>query len=59
MSKLKIKVDDVVLFDGEFFTVEWIDDSGVSDLIGLRSSNNTIRVVSFSERIILKVEEET
>ena len=38
---------------------EWIDDSGVSDLIGLRSSDKTIRVVSFSERIILKVEEET
>lgn len=60
MNKLKIKVGDVVLFAGEFFTVEWIDDSGVSDLVGLRSIDNTIKVVSFSERIILKaVEEET
>ena len=59
MSKSKIKSGDVVFFAGEFFTVEWIDDSGVSDLIGLRSSDKTIRVVSFSERIILKVEEET
>jgi hypothetical protein len=59
MSKLKIKSGDIVLFAGEFFTVEWIDDSGVSNLVGLRSSDKTIKVVSFSERIILKVEEET
>lgn len=59
MNKLKIKVGDVVLFAGEFFTVKWIDDSGVSDLVGLRSIDNTIKVVSFSERIILKAVEET
>jgi hypothetical protein len=59
MSKLKIKSGDIVLFAEEFFTVEWIDDSGVSNLVGLRSSDKTIKVVSFSERIILKVEEET
>ena len=59
MSKSKIKSGDVVFFAGEFFTVEWIDDSGVSNLIGLRSLGGIIKVVSFSERTILKVEEET
>jgi len=59
MNKSKIKSGDVVFFAGEFFTVEWIDDSGVSNLIGLRSLNGIVRVVSFSERIILKAEEET
>lgn len=59
MNKSKIKSGDVVFFAGEFFTVEWIDDSGVSNLIGLRSLNGMVKVVSFSERIILKAEEET
>ena len=59
MNKSKIKSGDVVFFAGEFFTVESIDDSGVSNLIGLRSLNGMVKVVSFSERIILKAEEET
>lgn len=59
MNKPKIKTGDLVFFAGEFFTVEWIDDSGVSNLIGLRSLNGVVKVINFSERIILKAEEET
>jgi len=54
----KIKTGDVVLYSGEFFTVEWIDDSGTTNLVGLRSTSGTIKVVSYSEKFILKAEEE-
>jgi hypothetical protein len=50
-----IKPKDIVLFSGDFFTVEWIDDSGVSDLIGLKSKDGEIKVTNFSEKIILKI----
>lgn len=54
----KIKTGDVVLYSGEFFTVEWVDDSGTTNLVGLRSISGTIKVVSYSEKFILKAEEE-
>ena len=56
--KNKIKVGDVVLYSEEFYTIEWIDDSGQTNLIGLKSLSGIIKVVSFSEKFILKVEEE-
>jgi hypothetical protein len=56
--KNKIKVGDVVLYSEEFHTVEWIDDSGQTNLIGLKSLSGIIKVVSFSEKFIIKVEEE-
>jgi hypothetical protein len=59
MNNSKIKAGDLVFFAGEFFTVEWIDDSGVSNLIGLRGLDGLVKVENFSERIILKAEEET
>jgi len=54
----KIKVGDVVLYSGEFFTVEWIDDSGVTNLVGLKSLSGIIKVVSYSEKFLIKAEEE-
>jgi hypothetical protein len=56
--KNKIKVGDVVLYSEEFYTVEWIDDSGQTNLIGLRGLSGIIRIVSFSEKFIIKTEEE-
>lgn len=56
--KNKIKVGDVVLYSEEFHTVEWIDDSGQTNLIGLKSLSGIIKVVSFLEKFIIKVEEE-
>jgi hypothetical protein len=53
-----LKKGDHVIFSGEFFTVSWIDDSGESDLIGLVGSDDSLKVISFSERIVLKVPEE-
>ena len=58
MIKNKIKIKDTVMFLGDFFKVEWIDDSGNSCLIGLKSLEGKIVVTDFSEKIILKVEEE-
>lgn len=57
MSK-KIKSGDLVFYAGDFYTVEWIDDSGVTNLIGLKNTSGIIKVISFSEKIILKAEEE-
>jgi len=56
--KNKIKVGDVVLYSEEFHTVEWIDDSGQTNLIGLKSLSGIIKVVSLSEKFIIKAEEE-
>lgn len=55
---IKLKTGDHVIFSGEFFTVSWIDDSGESGLIGLVGSDNSLKVISFSERIVLKIPEE-
>jgi hypothetical protein len=54
----KIKSGDIVFYAGDFYKVEWIDDSGSTNLIGLRSNSGIIKVVSFSEEFILKAEEE-
>lgn len=56
--KNKIKVGDIVFYSEEFYTVEWIDDSGQTNLIGLKSLSGIIKVVSFSEKFIIKAEEE-
>jgi hypothetical protein len=55
----KIKTGDLVLYGSEFYTVEWIDDSGQTNLVGLKNNLGIIKVVSFSEEFILKAEEET
>lgn len=55
----KIKSGDIVFYRGDFYTVEWIDDSGQTNLVGLKNNLGIIKVVSFSEEFILKTEEET
>jgi hypothetical protein len=54
----KIKTGDLIFYAGDFYTVEWIDDSGVTNLIGIKDTSGIIKVISFSEKIILKAEEE-
>jgi hypothetical protein len=54
----KIKVGDQVLCDNEMYVVVWLDDSGVSDLVGLQDSSGKKIVVSFAEKIILKTMED-
>ncbi len=52
-----LKTGDGVLFSDDFYTVEWIDDTGGSGLIGLKGLSQEIIVTSFLERIITKIEE--
>ena len=54
----KIKTGDIVYYAGDFYTVEWIDNSGVTNLIGIKDSSGIIKVLSYSEKIILKAEDE-
>jgi hypothetical protein len=54
----KIKIGDLIFYAGDFYTVEWIDDSGVTNLLGIKDTSGIIKVISFSEKIILKAEEE-
>jgi len=56
--KDSIKVGDIVFYSGEFFVVEWIDDSGQTDLVGLKDESGINKVISFSEEFVIKPKEE-
>lgn len=56
--KNNIKVGDIVFYSGDLFLVEWIDDSGQTDLVGLKDESGNNKVVSFSEEFIIKPKEE-
>ena len=56
--KIDIKVGDIVFYSEEFFSVEWIDDSGETDLVGLTDQSGNKKVVNFSEEFIIKPKEE-
>lgn len=50
----KIKTGDLIFYAGDFYTVEWIDDSGVTNLIGIKDTSGIIKVISFSEKNYIK-----
>lgn len=54
----KIKVGDSVLYDDKLWIIIWLDDSGVSDLVGLQGESGAKVVVSFAEKVILKAIED-
>jgi hypothetical protein len=56
--KNNIKVGDIVFYSGDFFVVEWIDDSGQTDLVGLKDESGKNKVISFSEEYLIKPKEE-
>lgn len=54
----KFKTDDIVLYLTDIYTVVWIDDTGVTGLIGLRGTDSTTIVVSYLDKMLIKVNQE-
>ena len=58
MIQNAIKLGDTVMFEEELYYVVWIDDSGVTGLIGLLGMNGETKVVSHEESLLTKSAEE-
>lgn len=55
---MRFIVGDKVLYQNDIFIVSWIDDTGVTGLVGLRGIDDTTIVVSYLDKIITKVDKE-
>jgi hypothetical protein len=58
MFSNKLTVGDRVLYNDQIYTVSWIDDTGVTGLVGLLSDYKEVIVVSFVEKILIKIMED-
>lgn len=58
MTQKDIKSGDTVMYGGELYYVVWIDDSGVTGLIGLLGMDGETKVISHQESLLIKSTEE-
>jgi len=58
MIQNDIKSGDTVMHGEELYYVVWIDDSGVTGLIGLLGMDGETKVVSHEENLLRKSAEE-
>lgn len=58
MIQNDIKSGDTVMYGEDLYYVVWIDDSGVTGLIGLLGMDGETKVVSHEENLLKKSAEE-